>query len=209
MPRVISLKKAGMLTLLCVFGLLAVACGGAGGEGKNNGATGGGGGGNVPGGPTRAAVPAGYTPVSAGQVSIAYPPGWRRAPLPKGWTLALELRAGNVTVARLGVITNVPQVDNVKLVSIGAFAAIQIAATDAQRGRDRELRIPGATSALRVDYTYLNVANGGASREPARGTDVSVVYGDTKAATIRIAGLQRELTPQIIDQIVGAIAVTS
>jgi hypothetical protein len=204
MPRVIAVKKVGMLTSLFVLGLFAAACGGAGGSGKSERPAGGG-----RTGATGAVVPAGYTPVAAGQVSVAYPPGWRRAPAPQGWTLALALHTGKRTVAQLGVISDVPQVNSVRLVAAGAFAGVQINAAEVQRGTDRELRIPGAASALRVDYTYINVVNGRRTGEAARGTDVSVVFGGQKAATVRITGLQSSLAPDMVDQIVRTISTTS
>jgi hypothetical protein len=214
MPRVktvIAVKKVSVLGLLCVFGLLTVACGGGGGAGKgnDNGPAGGGRDGAAAGGGSAGAtVPAGYTPGRAGRISVAAPPGWRPATTPKGWTLAFDLRAGKRTVAQLGVISDVPQVDSVRLVAAGAFAGVQIHAAEVRRAGDRELRVPGAGSALRVDYTYVNVAGGEATGEAARGADVSVVYGARRAATVRITGLQRDLTPQLVDQIVQTIAVS-
>jgi len=155
-----------------------------------------------------ATTPPGYSRVAAGSVSVAAPSAWTPGTVPAGWSLALEQHQGQNVLARLGVITDVPQVTDASLVSLGAFAGIQAYAAQARRGPAQKLAVPGAKSAVRVDYTYQNVPASG-PKQPARGTDVSIVYGNAKAVTVRITGLQTSLTPDVISNIVQGIEVTS
>lgn len=143
------------------------------------------------------ALPAGFTRVDAGGLSLAYPPGWEAVQPPQGWALALELKQENVPMARLGVITAVPQTDDAATVANTAFAGVQLGTKIEQRAPNKTAQVPGARAAIQVDYTYEDRGTG----NKATAADLSVVYGDRKAATVRITGVSGELTPEMIDQI--------
>jgi hypothetical protein len=145
-------------------------------------------------------VPAGFTQASAGGLTFAYPSGWKTGAPPAGWAYLVEAHTADSAVVRAGVITKVPQVTEPKVVIAGASAALRLNATGYDRGPNRPVRIPGATKALRVDYTYKT------GQKAARGTDIAVVYGKS-AAIIRIAGLQSDLPPALADRIAGTVAV--
>ncbi|MFI0351611.1 hypothetical protein [Actinomadura sp. 9N407] len=148
-------------------------------------------------------VPAGFTQASAGELTFAYPSGWKAGAPPDGWAYLAEAPAAGSAAARVGVIKEVPQVPEPKVVIAGASTALRLNATGYDRGPNRPMRIPGATKAIRVDYTYKT---GKAGQDAARGTDIAVVYGKS-AAIIRIAGLQSDLPTDLADRIAGTVAV--
>lgn len=199
-------KRRGLavsaLILMLAVGPFAVACGG--GDAKSASQS--------PSPPAKAAsapLPTGYVQVAGGDVSFAHPRKWRPTTPPRGWTVAVELPGPGYVVARAGVISAVPQVDDVAVAATAAFAGVQANGVRVQRSPDRKLQVPGATAALRVDYTYENAANGRPTGDLARGTDISVVFGGHKAATVRITGLRDELASGTIEQIVRTITVKS
>lgn len=197
------------LVVAVSLAVLAGACGGDGGAGKA-GANGGGaaGGSRVP---TPQPIntdpppplPSGYVKLDGGGVTVAHPPGWSNVKSPKGWSATSELRRRGVTYARVGVITDVPQADTPDVVSATLFAGLHLVTKIEQRQPNRPVSIPGSRGGIRVDYTYVDRATG----NRGRGTDISVVYGDRKAAAIRITGLRNRLSLEVIDQIVRTIAV--
>lgn len=147
--------------------------------------------------------PPGYTSVTAGPLSLAHPSRWQRVQPPTGWTLALQLHSDGAPVARIGVITAVPQSDDPSVVAAIAFAGAQLGAKIQQRNPDRRINVPGANGAIRVDYTFNDPANG----KPSHGTDISVVFGGNKAATVRIGGAQDTMSRELADRITRTIAV--
>ncbi|GAA2421120.1 hypothetical protein GCM10010191_35630 [Actinomadura vinacea] len=155
--------------------------------------------------PKAAPVPYGYTPVRAGRVMFAHPAGWKAmARPPQGWLYGADLRGGDGTEVRAGVIGKVPQVPAAALVADAASSGVELNAVGVQRGANRTLKIPGAREAVRVDYTYATREG----RTPDhRGTDVSVVWGAGSAAVVRITGPQAGLTPAQIDPIVRTIGI--
>lgn len=184
------------LLLLLSVGTLATGCGG-GESGDAAGAPPS----TAPAQVSTPALPAGYTRVDAGGLSLAYPPGWETAQPPQGWALAMELKQENVPMARLGVITTVPQTDDATTVANTAFAGVQLGTKIEGREPNKTAQVPGATGAIRVDYTYEDRATG----NKAQAADLSVVYGERKAATVRITGVRGRLTPEMIDQILRTV----
>ena len=164
------------------------------------------GGGDKPKPKPSAVVPNGFTRVKAGNVSLAVPAKWRQAQVPKGmsaqWTLST---ANGVTYAQAGMITDVPQTSDVGAVSTAAWAGTLFNAQGLKRGGDQHVTVPGADEAIRVDYTYNEVQS--ESPLPARGIDLSVVYGGKKAFTLRVTGLQDNLQAATVDQIAKSLSV--
>jgi len=165
------------------------------------------GGGEKPKPKPTAVVPNGFQRVAAGHVSLAVPAGWRRAQPPQGWSAQrlLTNASGRITYAQAGVITDVPQTDDVDAVATAAWAGTLFNAQGLKRGKDQPVTVPGATKAIRVDYTYKEARSG--TPLAARGMDLSVVYGGKKAFTLRVAGLQADLSAATVDQIVKSVAV--
>lgn len=206
MPTAMTCQRSyatRVLALSLSFGLLTAGCtGGSGTTGGDNGSGGSAQGQEEP--VTPPPVPQGYTRVSAGNLSLAHPPRWQQVDAPKGWALAMELQtAAGSPMARLGVVTSVPQSENPSTVSAAAFAGVQLGVKVQQRQPDREIKIPGANGAVRVDYTFADSTNGAAGR----GVDISIVYGERKAATVRITGLRNALPLELADQIARTIVV--
>lgn len=165
-----------------------------------------GGGGDKPKPKPSAVVPNGFQRVRAGNVSLAVPAKWRQAQAPKGWSAQRTLStARGVTYAQAGVITDVPQTDDVGTVSTAAWAGTLLNAQGLRRGKDQHVTVPGADKAIRVDYTYNEGRSG--SPLPARGMDLSVVYGGKKAFTLRVTGLQDNLPAATVDQIAKSLSV--
>jgi hypothetical protein len=197
------------LVLVLFLGMLAAGCGGG------NGGTGGGNGPRGTGGASKSGqpeqsgagqpLPQGYTRASAGNITLAHPPGWRQVQPPKGWALALEYHSGGAPVARIGVITAVPHTDDPSVVSATAFAGVQLQAKIQRREPDRPINVPGAGGAIRVDYTYADSGNG----LPSRGADISVVYGNKQAVVVRIVGLQNTMSLELADRITRTITVNA
>lgn len=152
-------------------------------------------------------VPPGWTraqaKLNATSISVATPPGWREAASPKGWAMTMQWERDGKAIARLGVITEVPQADDAKVVAAGVFTGVQVGAKVERRTPNRPVRVPGAASALRVDYEYTDRANG----NEARGGDVSIALGQRKAVAVRVVGIQDRLPLTTIDQILRTIAV--
>ncbi|WP_433327520.1 hypothetical protein [Spirillospora sp. CA-294931] len=150
------------------------------------------------------AVPPGFTRVTAGRISLAHPPGWVKAPPPQGWSLAMELKQGDVPMIRVGVITSVPQASQADVVATASFAGIQLGSKIENREPNKAVQVPGANGAIRVNYRYEDRSTG----NKAQAADLSVVYGDKKAVTVRVTGVQDARLPQVIDQILGTLMVT-
>lgn len=191
------------LILAMAVGMLATACGGGGGAGK----TGGSAGGPKPPPPINTTspppLPTGYQPLDGGALTVAHPGGWATVQSPKGWSITAEYQRKAVPIARVGVITDVPQSATPDVVATTLFAGLNLASKIEQRQPNRPISVPGSRGALRVDYTYVDRATGNLGR----GADISVVYGDRKAAAVRITGLRSTLSLEIIDRIVRTIAV--
>jgi hypothetical protein len=190
------------LALVLFFGTLATGCGGSAGDATGDA--------KASPSPSRAPVttpppPAGYTRVVAGGLSLAYPPGWVKVPPPQGWVLAMELRTEDAAVARLGVITAVPQSGDADVVANTAFAGVQLNAAVERREPNKAVQVPGALAAIRVDYTYRDRSTG----NEAQAADLSVVVGDRKAATVRITGVRGRLSPAMIDEILRTVIAPS
>ena len=164
------------------------------------------GGGDKPKPKPSAAVPNGFVRVQAGNVSLAVPAKWKQAQTPQGWSVQRALTtARGVTYAQAGVITDVPQTGDVDAVSTAAWAGTLLNAQGLRRGKDQHVTVPGADKAIRVDYTYNEVQS--ESPLPARGIDLSVVYGGKKAFTLRVTGLQDNLQAATVDQIAKSLSV--
>lgn len=191
------------LILVLSLGVFAAACGGGGNGSGGSGGSGGASRSAQPGKSGGQPSPPGYVSVTAGNIALAHPRGWRQVQPPKGWALALEWYTDGAPTARIGVITAVPQTDDASTVAATAFAGAQLNAKIKKRLPDRRIDVPGASGAVRVDYTFADSSNGLSSR----GTDVSIVYGDKKAVTVRIAGLENTLSLELADKITRTIAV--
>ncbi|TDE26554.1 hypothetical protein [Actinomadura sp. 6K520] len=154
-------------------------------------------------------VPPGFTPAAAGPVRLAHPPAWKPAKPPKGWSFLAELADNGEVEARIGVITDVPQIPNAKLVTESAITVVQFNLGNVQRGPNREIDVPGADEAFRVDYSYPNpqARAGTVAGAPVRAVDIGVIIGDRQSAVVRLTGLQNKLTQALVDQIVRSVAV--
>ncbi|MFI8546741.1 hypothetical protein [Spirillospora sp. NPDC077959] len=157
----------------------------------------------------QAQVPPGFTRAASGAVRLAHPSAWKPAKPPKGWSFLAELTAEGEVEARIGVITDVPQIPNAKLVTESAITVVQINLGKVQRGPNQKIDVPGADEAYRVDYSYPNpqAVAGTAADAPVRGIDIGLVIGDRQAAVVRLTGLQSKLPPALVDQIVRSVAV--
>lgn len=157
----------------------------------------------------QARIPPGFAQASSDAVSLAYPPGWKPATPPKGWTFLAELAAGGDIEARVGVITSVPQIPNAKLVAESLDTLIQTQLSGVRRGPNQKVDIPGADEAVRIDYSYPNpqAVAGAAAGAPVTNVDIALVIQRRKAAVVRLTGLQSRLTPALVDQILHSIAV--
>lgn len=151
-------------------------------------------------------VPMGFQRVQAGPVTLAVPATWRRGQAPQGWSgqWTFTTAAGD-TDAQAGVITDVPQTDDVKAVATAAWAGTLLNAPGLQRGKDQHITVPGADAAIRVDFSYTERPS--ATPLPARGMDLSVVYGEAKAFTVRVTGLQKTLAPPTVKRIAASVTV--
>lgn len=157
----------------------------------------------------KAQVPPGFTPAASGAVTLAHPPAWKPAKPPKGWSFLATLTAKGNIEARVGVITDVPQIPNATLVAESAITVVQVNVSGVQRGPSQRIDVPGADEAVRVDYSYVNPQTnaGTATGAPVRGVDIGLIIGGRQAAVVRITGLQSRLSPALVDQIVRSVAV--
>lgn len=158
---------------------------------------------------TQAKVPSGFTPAASGAVRLAHPPDWKPAKPPKGWSYLAELAAKGDVQARIGVITDVPQIPNAKLVTESAITVVQFNMGGVRRGPNQKIDVPGADEAFRVDYSYPNpqAVAGAAADAPLKAVDIGLVIGGRQAAVVRLTGLQSKLPPALVDQIVRSVAV--
>lgn len=153
--------------------------------------------------PTRLpAVPQGFTRTTAGPVTFAYPAGWRPSTPPVGASVVVQQTEQQVVYAQAAVLTKVPQVADPEIVGDDAYTGVQFNARDATRGPFRSLAVPGATKAVRLDYTFQAPAGGA-----AHGTDVSVVYAGQKAFVLRVSGLRTALPDATVEQVVHSMVV--
>ncbi|MGP4023821.1 hypothetical protein [Actinomadura sp. 3N407] len=157
----------------------------------------------------QARVPPGFTTAASGAVRLAHPPAWKPAKPPEGWSFLAELTAEGEVEARIGVITDVPQIPNAKLVAESAITVVQINVSGVRRGPNQAIDVPGADEAVRVDYSYPNpqATAGTAADAPLKAVDIGLVIGDRQAAVVRLTGLQSRLPPALVDQIVRSVAV--
>lgn len=153
--------------------------------------------------PTRhAAVPPGFSRTTAGPVTFAHPAGWRPSTPPVGASVVVQQAQQKVVYAQAAVLTKVPQVADPEIVGDDAFAGVQLNARDVNRGPFRPLTVPGATKAVRLDYTFQAPAG-----DVARGTDVSVVYAGQKAFVLRVSGLRTALPDATVEQVVHSMEI--
>ncbi|TDB87485.1 hypothetical protein [Actinomadura sp. 7K534] len=154
-------------------------------------------------------VPAGFTSAAAGPVRIVHPSNWKAAEPPKGWSFLADLTGGGEVEARIGVITDVPQIPNAKLVTESAITVVQLNLGEVRRGPNREIDVPGAAEAFRVDYSYPNpqARAGAAAGAQLKAVDIGLIIGDRQSAVVRLTGLPSRLTPALVDRIVRGIAV--
>ncbi|MEU6039261.1 hypothetical protein ABZ801_28050 [Actinomadura sp. NPDC047616] len=196
-PRLMRRRRARAWRAALAIALAAGSAGGCGGSGDDADTA-------------RAAAPrstpSGFAAASAGRVTLAHPSGWLPVEPPEGWPFAAELRDGSRVHARVGVIRDVPRPSDADagVVAAAVDTALRLTVTRYDRGPRRDLRVPGARDAVRVDYTYLDGPGAG---EPAKGTDVVLVYGRGESAVVRITGRPATLPPAVVDQIVGTVTV--
>lgn len=157
----------------------------------------------------RPQVPPGFTPAAAGAVTLAHPAAWKAAKPSEGWSYLAELTAQGNVEARVGVITDVPQIPNAKLVAESAITVVQMNVSQVQRGPAQKIDIAGADEAFRIDYSYPNpqASAGTAADAPIKAVDIGLTIADREAAVVRLTGLQSTLTPALVDQIVRSVAV--
>lgn len=189
--------------VLSVLLAATAAAGCAGGESEHSGKP-------PPGSRTaQAQVPPGFTPAASGAVRLAHPPAWKPGKPPKGWSFLAELAAEGDVQARIGVITDVPQIPNAKLVTESAITVVQFNVSGVRRGPNQKIDVPGADEAFRVDYSYPNpqAIAGAAADAPVKAVDIGLVIGGRQSAVVRLTGLQSKLPPALVDQIVRSVAV--
>lgn len=157
------------------------------------------------------APPQGFTQATGGPVSLSHPRAWRPlgAQRPQGWALGVAQETATSVDIQLGVITKgLPKAPEPAPVAMASTTALQMNTHDFQNGPNRDVKIPGAKGAIRVDYTFTS-AGGDEPGFPSRGTDVAVVSASGQVAVVRVLGLQSELSPALVERIVGTIAVVA
>jgi hypothetical protein len=207
------MSREAVVALCCALCLGGLGTGCGGGSKDGDGARGGDAGRSSAASPAAtpvspAPVPAGWTRVNARvgsyNVSLAHPPGWRAVQPPKGWANAVQWGRQGASIARLGVITGVPQANDTKVVAAAVFTAVQLGAKVQRRTPNRPARVPGAASALRVDYVYEDRTRG----NQAHGADMSIALGGGRAVAVRVVGLRDRLPLATVDQVLRTITVT-
>lgn len=189
---------AGAATAVAVLAMALSACDGPGGGGKS------------PSPKPSHSAPAGFQKVDAGKATFAVPQGWRHMQPPQGWSAARQLpdTKQQGRFAQAGVITDVPQTEDVKTVATATWAGTLFNAPHLKRSPEKHVKVPGARDAIRVDYTYETTGAGNTS-VPMRGADLAITYGDSKAIAFRVTGVRKKLSAATVNQIVGTVAVGS
>lgn len=165
--------------------------------------------------PVPHATPRGFVPVDAGRIGLALPPGWTPDAPPRGWSYAGVLQSSSDVFGRAGVITKVVQAPDARIVALASTSSFELATPGVRTGSKRPIALRGARSAVRVDYTFTTPGAEDGQELPSRGTDVAIIYdgangdGDTTAVVVRVSGLATHVTPQLLDTIVGTIAVAA
>lgn len=164
--------------------------------------------------PVPHATPPGFVPVKAGRIRMALPPRWAPVRPPPGWSYAGALQSEAVVFGRAGVITKVAQAPDARIVAMSSTSAFELSMARVQTGSKRQIALRGARSAVRVDYTFSTPGAEEGQRLPSRGTDIAILYdngkgdGGTTAVVVRLYGLAALVTPKVLDQVMGTIAVT-
>lgn len=165
----------------------------------------GGGGAAEPAGP-----PANFTRASTKLVTFAYPKSWEKLPqgsYPEGWVATFGTGSGGQKPAEVAVFTKLPPTSDAELALEGFLTTFQHT-HDFKRKKDREIKVPTAANAWRIDYAYrAESSGGGLSRQRVLGTDVAVTSDSGKVAVIRITRYPGAASKKVVDSIVGSIAL--
>lgn len=201
-------RSTGFTVLALACSLAATGCGGDGASDAGS---------PAPAATRSTAASAGFTRTDAGKIVFEHPSAWQRGPTPKGWAVAVVEQPGQYPVARAGVLTKVPKISDPEALVTSVFVQLRANLSNLRRGPIRQVSVPGARGAARLDYTYAEQSGDSASSTPsadapqdglnARGTDVGVVLADRQSVVVRIAGLRSKLPDATVERIVRSIAV--
>lgn len=152
-------------------------------------------------------VPDGFTRVSPGGVSLAYPQGWKKVKDPdKGWTFTAQATRSGASYAQVSVLADAADTDDAAVAANTVLGTLRLS-EGFKRAGEQAVEIPGASDAYRIDYRYHAGKGEDNSGPVVRGTDVAVVGGDGKPRVVRITRHKGQLEQQVLKSIIGTIQV--
>lgn len=162
------------------------------------------------GGGDSARMPDDFTRATTKLISFGYPGSWQKLPdnaYPEGYSAAFG-QASGARAAEVAVYTKLPESDGARAVVEGFNAKLQFT-RGFERVEQRSVEVPDAGDAWRLDYTYRaeGGADGATEGQRLEGTDVAVVGEGGAAVLVRITRDPNALSDELVDEIVGSIAV--
>lgn len=143
-------------------------------------------------------TPEGFVRGEAEVLSVAYPSDWQRGPEPG---LALSMQAPG-QVAFLSVIANVAADGDTEKLEATVAAAPRINAQGYRQTGTEPIKVAGAETALRIDYTFDDFRGAGA---PGQAVDVGVIGENGRIHTVRLTWQRGRLDGEVVDGIVDSI----
>ncbi|MFA1545088.1 hypothetical protein [Actinomadura chokoriensis] len=173
--------SAKRMRIVAVAGVVAVAAAGcsSGGSGK---------------------TPEGFVRGDAKVLTVAYPKDWQRGPEP---TLALSMQAPGRD-AILAVLKDLSDRARPEMLETTIEGGPMMNAKGYHREKAEEIKVAGAKSAVRIDYTFTDYRGAGL---PGQAVDVGVIGANGHLHTVRLTWQRGKLKDGDVDGIVDSIKV--
>lgn len=151
----------------------------------------------------------GYATASSARVTVEYPEGWQRVPVPKDdekTTLLIEKIDDGDPVAEVAIADELIHAQRVKSAARQILNTQRIGTTELKRKDAHHIEVHGAQDARRVDYVFSGTTAGGEKTgDRVRATDVSVMGARNWVTLVRVSGVRSVLDDEVVEHIVGSI----
>jgi hypothetical protein len=156
-------------------------------------------------------APPDFTTVEAGDISFAYPSGWKKQAAKEdpdaGWRSVYEYSTDGAVVAQVGAFVKLPKSTDSRLAAETALV-VGVAGRAQSLGRfgPREIDVPGADTAMRRDYEFDGEDD--LAGKKVLGVQVVAMKGD-QPLMVQIHRLGGTVDDETVEDIVGSIALSS
>jgi hypothetical protein len=155
-------------------------------------------------------APVDFTVVDVGDISFAYPSGWKRQAAKEdpdsGWRSVFEYSAEGAVVAQVGAFVKLPKSTDTRLATETALVVgVPGRAQSLGRFAPREIDVPGADAAMRRDYEFDGADD--LAGKKVLGVQVVALKGD-QPLMIQIHRLGGTVEDETVEKIIGTISLS-